>query len=285
MKKIIEKFKKLSVGKKAQLIVAMLLTIAVIAIIPTLAWFSYQRRAAEMFKVEYPNALYINAAQREDQVEFELGGININEYWRNDDGQLLDANGNVALNSSTAAKITKKQYVFSVSGSNTKKYILQLSHTTNNYFTYTVYHATQLDDEPKSGEYIKYTTTPDSHTENPFLAVGDDVVNTESAETKYYLKGSSINLGPLNADASDSTKAKNRSEDTKYYPKSYQGNTNVEERAIPLYWQSEVTASNADSNKRFCDYFILEVTWRDRSGKTIEDKETDIVYLSAKRTE
>ena len=138
MKKIIEKFKKLSVGKKVQLLSAVVLTAAVIAIIPTYAWFSYQRRAAEMFKVEYPNAQYINAAQREDQVQFDLSGINVNEYWRNESGQLLDINGDVVTGEASPAKITKKQYVFSVSGSNTKKYILQLAHTTNNYFTYTV---------------------------------------------------------------------------------------------------------------------------------------------------
>ena len=287
MKKIIEKFKKLSVGKKVQLLSAVVLTAAVIAIIPTYAWFSYQRRAAEMFKVEYPNALYINAAQREDQVQFDLSGINVNEYWRNESGQLLDINGDVVTGEASPAKITKKQYVFSVSGSNTKKYILQLAHTTNNYFTYTVYHAEQTDEIPETGEYVKYVTTvdPDVHTENPFLAVGDDVVNTESSETKYYIKGQNVGLQSKNADANDSTRAKDGSNDTKYYPKSYGDNSNVEERAIPMYWQREITVTSADPNKRFCDYYILEITWPDRAGKNIEDKETDIVYFSSKRTE
>ncbi len=48
-----------------------------------------------MFKVKYPNALYINAAHREDRINFELDGIDVdNTYAERLDGSLeIDTNG------------------------------------------------------------------------------------------------------------------------------------------------------------------------------------------------
>ena len=46
-----------------------------------------------MFKVKYPNALYINAAHREDRINFKLDGIDVdNTYVENVDGTLALGN-------------------------------------------------------------------------------------------------------------------------------------------------------------------------------------------------
>ena len=273
--------------KSVQLVVVILLTISLLTAIPVYAWFSRQRKAAEIFKVDYPNALYINAAQREDQVQFELGGININAYMTNDEGKYLNASGNVVTGNEEPAKITKKQYVFSVSGSNADKYILQMAHTTNNLFTYRIYEATQLTDKPASGEYVKYTPNPDARTENPLTVIGDDVVNDT---VKYYLKGNEILGEYKNKKVVQNETIAQATEDTKYYPQNFKNNSvlndNVEAHAVPLYWQTEITGLKAkwDTSKRFCSYYILEVTWENRAGHTIEDKETDLIYFSVKRT-
>ena len=51
MKDAINKIKMLSVHKKVQLLTAAILTISVFTAIPVYAWFSNQRKAAEMYKV------------------------------------------------------------------------------------------------------------------------------------------------------------------------------------------------------------------------------------------
>lgn len=277
MKKIFKKYNMLSFRTKVQIISAVTLTLAIALVVPVYAWFSNQKKAAEMFKIEYPNSLYINAANREDQVEFELGGININEYVR-------DSNKDLVLDPETnePIKISKKQYVFSVSGTNTNTYTLQMAHTTNNYFTYRIYQATQTSVKPPSGEYVEFSTNHGAHTENPLLTVGDDVVNTASDTTLYYIKGAEIgnpSTSYLNLDASGTQALPSGT----YYTPNYGDNSNVEIRDVPLYWQASVNA-NQLSNKVFCNYFILEVTWENRSGKIIEDKETDLIYFSVKRT-
>lgn len=49
---------------------------------------------------------------------------------------------------------------------------------------------------------------------------------------------------------------------------------NVQDNAEPLYWQSEVQTSNAEGN----DFYVLVVSW---SGGSKNDKETDMIYLTA----
>lgn len=49
---------------------------------------------------------------------------------------------------------------------------------------------------------------------------------------------------------------------------------NVQNNAEPLYWQSEVQTSNAEGN----DFYVLVVSW---SGGSKNDKETDMIYLTA----
>ena len=241
----------------------------------TYAWFTSQKKAAEMFKVAHPNALYINAAHREDQVNFALDGININDYQIDDNGNIVtDEHGD-------PDKIKEKRYVFSVSGSDTNKFILQMAHTNNNLFTYKIYEATETTTKPSSGTtYVEYKVTG-KHNENSMVFAGD---NVSEGDMLYYVKGSLITGEYKNVEAGSSiakNKDANNIYDT-YYTKTYGNNTNVEEHAVPSYWQA--TINSAEANKQFCKHFILEVTWDRTVQDTQTAKETDLVYLSVERT-
>lgn len=294
-------FMRMSLKKKICVIALAFITLSFVVILPVYAWFSGQKKAAEMYKVEYPNSLYINAAHREDQIFFELGEVNLGEYRKNAAGQWLDDNGEVVANKEDAGKITNKRYVFSVSGSNTSQYILQMAHTTNNQFTYKIYKASQkiypegtvLDasgtikekDIVPSGtsadSIITYKLNQDSHTENPLTIVGDDVIGNEPGPELYYIKGELL-AGEYKNDTNSDNLGDLNTEDTKYYQKDYNRNDNVQENAVALYWQG-ICNPESDANKRFCDYYILEITWPYRAP-TVDNKETDMVYLSVKRT-
>lgn len=281
MKNIINRINVLSVKKKVELLLAVILTVAVLIAVPVYAWFSNQRRAAEMYKLEYPNSLYINAAHREDRMYFGLNAVDVNDYVRDDEGNLVkDGEGN-------PIPVTEKKYVFTVSGSNADKFILQMAHTNNNLFKYEIYEATQYDSKeniPSNTEYIEYQTNPNGYNENP-LIFASDPVNKSSEETKYYVIGKKIEGTYLNntnnslAFGTGNLAVNNG----KYYSENYGENSNVEEHVIPSYWQATLSA-NPDPNKQFCKYFVLRVTWDTQEQAANGKKETDMLYFSAQRT-
>lgn len=292
MKKLIKKNISLSKKRQIEAIVAMMLAIAMFIAVPTYAWFAYQRKAAEMFKVEYPNSLYINAAHREDRIFFDLDGININDYKIDPQTkkQMKDSNGD-------AIKVTQMMYVFSVSGSNTTSFRLQMAHTTNNLFTYTLYEAKQYTDyadasTAASGDkdlIVRYDQHTDSHTENKIQVIGDLYdENDNTTGPIFYVKGSALSGTYLNPDTTD-TQLGLKDVNNKYYLKTYDDNTNVQANAVPKYWQSNVTLrttgadKEVDSNKKFCKYFILVVTWLPSQQLTQEEKESDLIYFAVQR--
>lgn len=307
MKKAINRFRELPSSKRVQLIAAVLLTVGLLIAIPVYAWFMNQKKAAEMYKVEFPNALYVNAAHREDRIYFALDGININEYAVDPiTGETVtDSNGN-------AVTVQKYRYVFTVSGSNTNSFTLQLAHTTNNLFTYTIYEAEQYKSEDDlyrkngAGEFVdsedqvleegaakvfkegitrdkvvKYGSHKNSHNENDLEVYGDDYVDNSDADFYYVMtnkldtEGAYVNKAPAGTIAYDN--------DT-YFNKTYDTYKNAEDHARPAYWQAANLSADPDTNKVFCKYYVLEVTWNDKQQKDQTKKETDLVYLSAKRT-
>ena len=314
MKNIIKKFSELTLSKKIQLITALVLTTGLLIAIPVYAWFNRQKKAAEMFKVEYPNSLYINAAHREDKCYLKLDGININGYAKDTiTGELL------TNNSGEKIKVTKYQYIFSVSGSSTNVFTLQMAHTNNNLFKYTLYEAdnyescaeSTVDDltsytlsgvdingSPKTttisgsnnkDRIIKYEHKANTHNENQLQVIGDNYVK-DSASDVYYLRAASAidvsGSGYKNEDTSNSFPQNSTNYFAKtndsYYTKTYGDNTNVEIHSVPLYWQGDINVAN-DSNKNFCKYFVLEVTWDEDEQAIQTEKETDMIYFSVKR--
>ena len=279
MVKMIQKLKMLNVKSKIAFAIALLLSLALAVAIPVYAWFHAQRKAAEMYKVEFPNALYLNAAHREDRVYFNMNAIGPYKVDPSTNGLAHDDEGHLI-------QVTKQQYVFSVSGSNTTKYIMQLAHTNNNQFTFKIYSADQyngLSDIPSGiseDRIVAYSMHANSHTENDLQKI-DDEYNDSETGMKYYVRAETPKDGDYQNKA-DMARWQALDNDD-FYSENYGALTNVNVDDIPLYWQSDEILVNYDSNKKFSDYYILEVTWEKRENQSFEDKETDMVYISAER--
>ena len=281
MKTLFRKFNNMPIKRRIALITAVVLTVVLFCSIPVFAWFYMQRKAAEMYKVEFPNSLYLNAAQREDRMYFNMNAVSPYKTDPVTGGLVHDNDGKLI-------PVTRQLYVFSVSGSNTKSYKLQLAHTNNNQFTYTIYPATQYDDQSSippgtdENDIVPYTMHANSHTENT-IQVFDDVYSETGS--KYYVKSATALSGEYkNNVTSNPMQAK---DDDAFYDENYKVDntklTNVQVDDIPSYWQSESISVTWDSNKKFCDYYIIEVTWEKRANRTFEDKETDMIYITASR--
>ena len=193
-----------------------LMTIALAsAMVGTLAWMRYQRSLQTMTKVEIPIL----------SIEGSAGGV------------LAMNLGDIDVTSGT-----QREYVFGIRSNQDTQYKLQLAHTTNIPFTYTIYPATKGDNRPEgayvfeSGKYFSY----------------------EKALAGNYLNKN----GQIATDD--------------YHQQTY-GNYNrtyIQERAEPLYWQSQVFR---EIQKSDVQYYVLVVSWTDLEN----DKETDMVYLTA----
>lgn len=286
MKNIIHSIKELPRRKKLQLITAVLLTAAVMVSLPVYAWFTNQKKAAEMYKIEYPNSLYINAAHREDRMYFDLDELDMEEYIKGDDGLPINYNPDTDGSPEYRTK-THRLYAFSVSGEGTTKFLLQLAHTNNNELTYKIYEAEQTGTKPDTGfenyDWVHYERHENGNTENT-MTFSDDLAGTDAYYT-FVVDGTDkkeVNGVNKNPDGTNPVLAKKDTGD-KYYKDTYGTNTNVEAHAVPTYWQATVTLkrSDIDSNtKQFHKYYILEVSWDDTQENT---KETDLIYLAVKR--
>lgn len=211
------------------LIVAVIsLTVIFLTSITVYAWFTNQRKLDTITMINSPISLVVGAGAKEDSINIDLGGINV-----------ADNSG-------------KKDFVFCVySDDNVRSYKIQLAHTTNTGFEYSIYKADESMTDP-----------------------GDDrvVYTDEEGNSHYYTKnGAAVSGRYLNPDgkiANDSL-----------HDISYGSYNKVQKNAEPLYWQTENAIQPVNNNgSGFLDYYILEVSWDENiSG----NKETDIVYITA----
>lgn len=162
----------------------------------------------------------------------------------------------------TGDDVTHKDYVIAVKKDKPTNYILQIGHTTNIPFTYKLYKAK----EDNSGTVI--------------------YVGADNITHKYKKSDTEINGKYLNKKSEDIILAND-----KYHSQTYESYSNIQENAEPLYWQSTDTLG---SGTDLVDYYILTVSWAKRPAEQtkdetndkykyiddIEDKETDIVYIS-----
>ena len=288
VKKMFNKFDSMKRRKKLEVVTAVTLTVCMLITLPSYAWFSEQRKAAEMFKVEYPNSLYINAAHREDRVFFDLGAIDVGGYEKDDNGDPIyyyKSGGAIAYtydegssepkkdeyghyiykkdDTTESHKITDRQYVFSVSGTGMDAFLLQLAHTNNNKFRYEVYEATQYSDASDipagtdKSKIVKYTTSKNSHSETRDLQIAYDPID-DSAEPvdMYYVREDD----PLDNDGKpvpETDGYKNNSNglgirdlDNFYYAETYgsYATSKVHEDAMPSYWHAAVTLTSAEKD-------------------------------------
>ena len=103
---------------------ATFFTIVALIALPVVAWFSHQRKLAELQAIKTPDLLYISAACAEDVKYFDISSIDVGE--------------------ATSTEPTQQLYAFAVAGQYVSNFTLQFAHTTNNQFTYKIYEADLL---------------------------------------------------------------------------------------------------------------------------------------------
>lgn len=207
--------------RKRRAVISVIIAALLLLTIPVLAWFYRQRSMETMTQINLPYALRIGAGNTQPIQQLELSNIDV----------------------------SKKKYedvVFCVysQGAN-EKYYLQLAHTTNIGFQYTIYKASVRQDGK-----ISY--------------LGNQYSQGEALAGKY-----------LNVDF-DSKYATNL-----YHETTYGNYDQVQQSAEPLYWRSdeqETLPGEANANAPYVNYYILHISWDD----TVQNnKETDMIYLMA----
>ena len=222
-------------SRRWQTVAALVLTLLLFIALPVYAWFYHRRSMESVAMVNMPVALQIGEGNRNPISYLDLSKIDVegSEHY--------------------------KDVVFCVFGREPLSYNLQLAHTTNIGFTYTIYKATKVTD---GSTETTASTVPDSSGTTMFA----------QCET---LGGSYQNQGSNNTDgkilASQSGDAHNKTYGT--YP-------NVQKNAEPLYWKTTNPVQlpgDLDSGYHV-NYYILRISW---DGNLVNNKETDMVYLMA----
>ena len=221
-------------------LVVVCLALALAIALPVYAWFVSDIRLAAYAPVSSPEALYIGAGHSDlahDSFE-DIRYMYFNGMDATDENHYVDR-------------------VFCVYGKSVSGYRLQLAYTTNNQFTYEIYHATES--TVGSNYDVAYTT----HGETP-------------ATYYYSTNGAAIAGSYLNKTTVDGVDLATDAYHTDTYD-TY-SRANVSDYAEPIYWQTtSVEAGNARGD--FVNYYILRV-WT--GSKSQNDRETDVICLAAK---
>lgn len=229
--------------RKSKIIyIVLLLCLLGVAAGLTYAWFRQSYSLSTVAKIKASIRLDLAAGNGEDASRFQIGTV--------------DTTGEV---------VTSKDYVIAVKKDKPTNYILQIGHTTNIPFTYTLYKAT----EDNSGTVI--------------------YVGADNITHKYKKSDTEINGKYLNKISDDKILANSTGT---YHKQTYESYSKIQENAEPLYWKSNDTTLGTGTD--LVDYYILTVSWAKRPAEQtkdetndkykyiddIEDKETDIVYIS-----
>ena len=189
MKSVREFWNSISKKQKIQVVMASSLTILLTVQVPVMAWFHNRREAARLERINSPNTLFITAAHREDVKNLVMDDITVDGKW------IDDNNGKIPM--------LYQDYVFCVAGDFVEDFTLQLTHTTNNPYTYEIFEADPTGGAPKAGEvkgrdYVVYKVT---NTWPPELAEMDDNENTAkvtaNGETVIYYRIRKISGKPV----------------------------------------------------------------------------------------
>ena len=263
MKKLRSKFESLQKKQKIQLIIAVTLTVMVLIAGPTLAWFSYQRQIATMAKINSPAKLTIKSGHNEDIIHFEMSGINVGD----------------------GTSGGSEYFVFCVEGEDIETYNLQIAHTTNIPFTYTLYKA--LQDENGT---IEYEGTDGTY----HYSLAEQFDDNESYKARGVYGGYINDSGNINRTIAYNNYTE-KSYDTADYNTLGSG-THVQRYAEPIYWQTKEPVHSTwmdtngnqynvygvnDPDHRFLNYYVLQVSWEAKTFPEGNDKETDLIYITA----
>lgn len=245
--------KKKSRAKKLYISSVVALILAIIALIGvTLAWFFNRRELDTLTWIKTPIRLDIGSGNNHDIAYLDLGSI--------------DAD--------TPNKEIER--VFCVYGEPVDIYSLQLSYTTNIAFYYDIYRANY---DPDNGKVVfTYTDETGDHTENFSYASNEPVIAAK----------------PLNK-MTEAEIAAHQSHTLSYGDEKGLNPVDtgkVQSNAEPLYWLASekglnvLNPENAYTNEvtgsaYFCDYYVIKIHWEE--GTVINDKETDMIYLTVSR--
>jgi hypothetical protein len=240
-----------SLSNKKMLIVSMVsLFIAIVAVFVTYSWILNQRKLSTVAWIKTPIVLTIGSGKNHDIKNLDMGDIDVESE-------------------------SSKDYVICVYGTPIDNYSLQLAYTTNIAFHYDVYRAKETED-----------------TENGVASTYVDA--NGKSQTEYFIKSDQTpviqgeTLAEIEADKEDTVKA-HQSHHMSYGDENGLNpisESKVQSNAEPLYWLAEENGTNVlrpknTKDETFLDYFIIHVSWDKENVKN--DKETDIVYLTASR--
>lgn len=258
-------FSNLSRDQKIQVIVAAVLTLAIIVIMPTVAWFTFQSKYETMTYVNDPPRLSLAGGYMDSIQCFELKNIDVKR----------ETNGSYY-----------QDFVFSVETEKAREYDIQLAHTTNIPFVYELYRAKEdingevtykVQEGDNKGQTLKYKILTGA------LSDGDATIAQDITLTNLNLKDdSSRQIG------SESTLK------TNFNRENYEEGDKYDQYVEPLYSVARHIKTNIrtfdGSDDR--DYYILRVKWNvnnEAQGSSywkyaFNNKETDIVYISVKES-
>lgn len=267
-------------------ITAAVLLAAIIFSVSVNAWFYYGKYIAGITEIADPTVIFIKSGGTEEIYYLNLGGIDVeNEGKPKGNQKYMD-------------------FVFCVRGSNLEKFRLQLAHTTNNQFEYEIYPALSkseiieimgtIPEEAGNPDVIYEMHTNISYVDNQ----GNNINLAPHEKVEFYIgqknkNSDEINFNVDHIDGSYLNKNENADEilalDSDVYhaqtytpqvPENSPIYTERDKYAIPLYWQaSDLEPGNITGI--FTNFYILRVLW---STSSLNDKETDIIYISAKNT-
>lgn len=249
---VVESTKDLKTEKlKIAAAITGLAAVLILIVTAAYAWYSRTKSINTVTEIHTPTVLVIGAGNKEDIQQLNLGDIDVTEG-------------------------TYKDFVFCVYSDLSEDYVLQLAHTTNIKFEYTIYKAGEISAADAAGHLSETSSVLTSGTESeyrnflrivPFIGMTGDY---------YYDRGERLNGHFLNRDPADGFLANKKI-------LSYESYDAFQKNANPLYWQSETVKydfiNNTGEDLGFCDYYILTLSWK--PGEVKNDKETDIVYLTA----
>ena len=234
--------------KKRKLILSgAALVISALLLAISYAWFCTQREMTTAAWIKAPIVLDIRSGNDKEIKYLDMGDIEVGE-----------------------GKNGSKDYVFCVYGKPVDNYSLQLAYTTNIAFHYDVYRA----DLNADGSGKVTFESPDNRA--TFDIVGNPVIG-----------GLSMN----EIKVKNESPAKYQSHDLSYGDEKKENivdKAKVQANNEPLYFLAEENGIKVmrprniiDDGKAFLDYYVIRVSWK--AGEVHEDKETDIVYLTASR--
>lgn len=240
-------------NKRLFLVVTVILAFILTGEIIVYAWFTGNKSLKTVTSINTPYRLNLGAGNKEAIERLSLGNIDVTSE------KFLDGEGK-----------GKSYYVFSVSSDfdASNPYAIQLSHTTNIAFDYTIYHAKELGPDRDD---ITQTMAKPSDAEG-FV---EYITLNENDETVYYYYCIDDSREPVTLEP------QNIKDDVVEYKKTYDQYENIQEHAKPVYSRTGPIIPDSNGGTSFVDYYILEISWDKNNVRN--DKETDLVYLMALR--